>query len=247
MACHPSPFPLAVLAEASRIAPHRRTSSDGICGDERHAAEVSDHNPDSRGIPHAVDVSVDPGVFDPRDYLDAIVARGDPRLKYIVANFSGWRGLPNTLPDVIWDPSVALSWRQNGSFKRDHAISPHVHFSFTVAAEQSTTPLFGASGPPAPPAPPPPPITTDLGAADVKITDITMNLDGAGNGHVPVKGVKAGQVVAVTGIAAPSPEKVGKYLPIPRVNLTIGEDTFAEVVVEGGAPHAAATVRVAHI
>lgn len=146
--CHPSPFPEHVLREADSISPHRRTSTDGICADQRHLEQgTSDHIPDARGIPHAVDISVDPPTFDPRDYLGGIVARRDARVKYIVANFSGWHGQPNTLPDVIWDPAVSLAWRQNGSFKRDHATSPHVHVSFTVAAENSTAPFFIARSP----------------------------------------------------------------------------------------------------
>lgn len=101
--------------------------------------------------------------------------------------------------------------------------------------------------PPTPPPPPHAPVTTDFGAAPVKITDLSMNLDGAGNGHVPVKDVKASQVVAVTGIATPSPEKVGHYTSVPTVNLTIGADGWAEIVVERGPAGGPVTVRVAHI
>lgn len=140
--CHPSAFPKFMLSSATAIAPHRRTGTDGICASSQHHANNpdSDHEPDYRGIPHAVDVSVDPGVFDPRDYLDVLVH--DHRFKYIVANFSGWRGKPNNLPDVIYENG---HWQQNGSFKRDHATAPHVHFSFVQAAENSTAVVWSTA------------------------------------------------------------------------------------------------------
>lgn len=246
--CHPSAFPQAVLAEASRISPRRRTTSDGICGDSEHRARVSDHNPDSRGIPHAVDISQStPGspywdpkysVFDAHAYGDQIASRmltgSERRVKYLVSFRNGH--------DQIFDPAVSLDWRPNAT-GTEHAS--HLHVSFTVGAEQSVAP-FLAYAPPAPPTPLPDPVTTDLGDAPVKITDIPMKLGGNGNGHVPVVGVKAGEVFAVTGIATPSPEKEGHYTPIPVVNLTIGANGFAEVVVEGGPPNGPATVRVAH-
>lgn len=246
--CHPTAFPNAVLAEASRISPNRRKTSDGICGDPRHRAEVSDHNPDSRGIPHAVDISQSTpgspfwlpsyGIFDAHAYGWAIGARMlsgvERRVKYLVS-FNGQH-------DVILDPAVSRDWRPNPT-GTEHAS--HLHVSFTVGAEQSVAPFFGVIAPPAP-VPVPPPVTTDLGDTPVEFTDISMKLGGNGNGHVPVPGVKAAQVVAVTGIATPSPEKVGHYTPIPVVNLTIGADGFAEIVVEGGPANGPATVRVAH-
>ncbi len=147
--CIPSAFPKAVLAEASRIAPGRRVSSDGICGDASHRSSGGDHVADWRGIPHAVDVSQSvPGapfwdsrfqVFDAHRLARAVAARRDPRVKYLVI------GQPYG-PDLIWDPSVSLTWRQNGSYKTDHRS--HLHVSFTVGAEQSTAPFFEVGDPP---------------------------------------------------------------------------------------------------
>lgn len=249
MTCTPSAFPLSVLAEASRISPRRRTSSDGICGDARHAAENSDHNPDSRGIPHAVDISQSTpgapfwlptyGIFDAHTYGFAIAGRMragvETRVKYLVSFLAGH--------DVIFDPAVSMTWRPNAT-GTEHAS--HLHVSFTDAAEQSTAPFFAVDAQPAPPIHVPPPVTVDLGDATMQFTDISMQLDNLGNGHVPVPGVDSGRVVAVTGIATPSPEKVGHYTTIPTVNLTIGANGFAEIVVERGQPNGPATVRVAH-
>lgn len=40
--------------------PNRRKDSDGSVGDTSHAARPSDHNPDSRGVVHAIDITHDP-------------------------------------------------------------------------------------------------------------------------------------------------------------------------------------------
>lgn len=152
-----------MLAEATRISPGRRKSSDGACGDAAHAAEVSDHNPSGpNNYCHAVDVSQSTpgapfwlptyGQFDAHAYARQIAARRDPRVKYIVI------GQPNG-PDIIWAPDH--DWRQNGSYKTDHRS--HAHFSFwsIPAVEQSTAPFFGT--------PKPPEEDMPLNAADAKM------------------------------------------------------------------------------
>lgn len=163
--CTPSPFPLAVLAEATRICPTRRgapghgISSDGICGDRAHQAEISDHNPDGRGIPHAVDISQSTpgapywqpglGIFDAHAYgfliAQRIAAGTERRVKYLVS-FNGH-------VDIIFDPSVSLTWRQNGAPKQDHASHLHVSFLSGTAVENSTAPFFGSTTPAPPSAP----------------------------------------------------------------------------------------------
>lgn len=144
--CNPSPFPKAVLAEASRIAPGRRTSSDGICGDIAHQHEVSDHNP-VRGIPHAVDISQStPGspfwqphfqVFDAHLYglliAGRIKAGTEKRVKYLVSNYGHG--------DVIFDPSVSMTWRSNATGS-SHESHLHVSFNYNFLTEQSTAPFF---------------------------------------------------------------------------------------------------------
>lgn len=153
MPCTPSPFPLAVLAEATRISPTRRTTSDGICGDPAHQAEVSDHDPDARGIPHAVDISQSmPGApfwtpaygqFDAHAHglliAARIVAGTEHRVKYLVSNYGHG--------DVIFDPVVSLTWRPNATGDQ-HQSHLHVSFLSEPWVEQSTAPLFQAALPP---------------------------------------------------------------------------------------------------
>lgn len=43
--------------EVDHAWPNRHTSSDGWIGDSAHASRASDHNPDRRGIVHALDIT----------------------------------------------------------------------------------------------------------------------------------------------------------------------------------------------
>lgn len=145
MACLPPPFAQAVLAEATRIAPGRRSSSDGICADAAHYRTGGDHVPDSRGIPHAVDISQSkPGApfwesrfaeFDAHALGDRIAERikagTERRVKYLVShNYQSGAAKVWSLERPYWHD-------QPGD---DHAS--HLHVSFTVGAEQSVAPFF---------------------------------------------------------------------------------------------------------
>lgn len=151
MSCNPTAFPKMVLETATEISNHRRTSSDGICGDARHRAEISDHDPDYRGIPHAVDVSEStPGapfwnsnysIFDAHAWGEKIAQRiinGDEkRVKYLVSHdYSTGRA-------KIFDPSIGkFYWRdQPGD---NHASHLHISFLSTsdLSVEDSTVPFF---------------------------------------------------------------------------------------------------------
>lgn len=170
MTCTPSAFPLAVLAEATRISPHRRgvpgygKSSDGICGDAAHRAEISDHDPDARGIPHAVDISqsmptapfwqpeLHPDQFNAHAYGEAIAQRmwsgQEARVKYLVSHNYATGNAKVCEPNRAWHD-------QPGD---NHAS--HLHVSFTVAAESSTAPFFGNVAPPE--------VDMPLNAADIE-------------------------------------------------------------------------------
>lgn len=150
----------SIYAEANRIAPGRRKSSDGTLGDRAHQAEVSDHNPDGRGIVHAIDISQSmPGspYWEPHyqqfnifaqfrrivhDYQVASPADRVRRwgwLKYLVW-FEASIGC-----EAIFDPEVSLSIRPNGHFKIGHTEHGHISIRHTVSAEQNTQPIFSGT------------------------------------------------------------------------------------------------------
>src|SRR5688572_10906117 len=65
--------------------PNRSRASDGTIGDPAHASRRSDHNPDSRGVVLAFDITHDPahGVDCERLYAHLVRVR-DPRVKYVI-------------------------------------------------------------------------------------------------------------------------------------------------------------------
>src|SRR5262245_2987274 len=67
--------------------PGRSKDSDGSVGDTSHSARKSDHNPDSRGVVHAIDITHDPrNGFDSYKFADMLLAKQDPRISYIISN-----------------------------------------------------------------------------------------------------------------------------------------------------------------
>ena len=87
----PAPVCKAALAQATRMAPSRSTVSDGICGDEAHAARTSDHNPGGAGYCHAVDITHDPSAgLDAREVYESIrlaaLQGRERRVTYIITH-----------------------------------------------------------------------------------------------------------------------------------------------------------------
>lgn len=65
--------------------PQRSKTSDGWIGDTAHQTRRSDHNPDSAGIVHAIDITHDPAHgCDVDQLLASILASRDARLKYAI-------------------------------------------------------------------------------------------------------------------------------------------------------------------
>ena len=154
MAWFAEPAVQTILLSANKVAPNRSHASDGVIGDATHSASTSDHNPDSDGGVHACDVTHDPaGGFDAWHWshvvADRIKAGLEKRVKYLVANDGAG-------PDMIFNPSISLTWRQNGSYKTEHRSHVHVSILYADAAEQDTTPFFVGADAPAPPPQPPP-------------------------------------------------------------------------------------------
>lgn len=104
--------------------PNRGKDSDGSVGDTSHAARPSDHNPDSRGIVHAIDITHDPnGGFDSYAFADLLLKNQDKRLSYVISNRRIGSGPAGTAPG---------KWRKYiGSNPHDH----HCHISITKAGE----------------------------------------------------------------------------------------------------------------
>src|ERR1043166_4285735 len=73
--------------QVNAIAPSRKKDSDGMKGDDAHAARKSDHNPNDNGIVLALDITTDPanGVS-ARALAEALVDSRDPRIKYVISN-----------------------------------------------------------------------------------------------------------------------------------------------------------------
>lgn len=112
-------------------------------------------------------------------------------------------------------------------------------------------PLAGFGPSPKPPKPipvvvPPPRTVTIPGDPTVEQTDLSMKLDGSGNGYVDFNSHKAVTVHGLTVIGTIDPSIAHAYSPIPRVGLTIGPAGWARVVVEGGIPNGPASVRIVH-
>ena len=110
----------------------RDKRSDGWLGDAAHKARVSDHNEDSRGLVHALDIDAD---LDPKDpgaaqrlanQIVAYAASGTPganRIKYVVFNDQIASG---TYANSMW------KWRK-GNYGHEH----HVHVSFSTKGENN--------------------------------------------------------------------------------------------------------------
>lgn len=108
--------------------PNRDKASDGWLGDSRHAARVSDHNPDEQGWVRAIDIDVDlfgkdakPKLMpDFADQLRAICAsKAERRIAYIIFN-----------KRIAGKPGWA--WRKYSSF---NGHTHHMHVSFEKEAD----------------------------------------------------------------------------------------------------------------
>ena len=112
--------------------PKRDKRSDGWIGDKAHAGRQSDHNPDARGLVHALDIDAD---LDPKDpgaaqrlanQIVAYAASGIPganRIKYVVFNDQSASG---TYANSIW------KWRGSG-----YGHLRHIHVSFSTKGENN--------------------------------------------------------------------------------------------------------------
>lgn len=140
MSCRCAPSLLLLQAELNTAFPDRQRgagSSDGCCGDARHAATKSDHNPDASGYAHALDVDddLDGNTADKAGeawYLCPILL-ADPRTKYVI--YERWIYYPGSPP------------------KRYTGVDPHtshIHLSIKPNAHADLRPWNIKENPPMP-------------------------------------------------------------------------------------------------
>jgi len=125
--------------------PGRSKDSDGSVGDTSHSARASDHNPDSAGVVHAIDITHDPrDGFDSYAFADMLLKQQDRRLKYVISNRRIGSGPAG--------PSAG-KWRPySGSNPHDH----HVHISIMPGALADDVAPWAIDGLAAPPIDAPP-------------------------------------------------------------------------------------------
>lgn len=132
-------------AQVNKRWPTRDKASDGVKGDAAHASRTSDHNPDSRGYVHAVDIDEDlrGSKHDARWFADQLIAYprgkvgGSARFKNVVYENQVASG---TYAKHFW------TWR-NG----DYGHTKHIHISFSNVGENdgnefSIPILYGQAG-----------------------------------------------------------------------------------------------------
>lgn len=112
-----APSLLALLAQIDAAYPHRSKAWDRAIGGEAHAASVSDHNRNERGIVCAIDITHDPANgCNAAELSEALRFAADPRINYVIFN----RRIFSAAPPKPW------VWRPyNGASPHDH----HVHIS----------------------------------------------------------------------------------------------------------------------
>lgn len=99
--------------------PTRSKVSDGILGDQQHAARHSEHNPNQAGVVCAMDITNDPAHGLPSEGLaEALRAAKDDRVLYIISNKKICSGAGQSHAAWVWRPYT-------GTNPHNH----HVHIS----------------------------------------------------------------------------------------------------------------------
>lgn len=139
-------------AQVNELAPKRNKSSDGWIGDAAHRSRPSDHNPDSKGIVHALDLTHDPGDgVDCQKLANILVQSRDPRIKFIIWNRKICSGTGQDQPAWVWRPYIGT----NPHSLHIHVSVKGVSFEDDAATwkglEALATPLTEAASPPTTP------------------------------------------------------------------------------------------------
>lgn len=135
--------------------PKRDKSSDGWIGDAAHQARKSDHNPDSRGLVHALDVDKD-GI-DPHRLVRVAIA--DSRVEYVIYN------------RTIWSRSRRFKSR---AYTGDNPHTGHVHISFRYGTQYENDVRAWNVAPKATPPAPKPNTPKPTGIPEVRLGSRTL-------------------------------------------------------------------------
>jgi len=102
--------------------PTRSKVSDGSIGDTKHAARVSDHNPNAAGVVTAIDITHDPAhLVDGRLLSRQLIA--DKRVKYVIFSGEIWKARTGK-----WEP-----------YRGANAHNHHVHVSVQAESADNIT------------------------------------------------------------------------------------------------------------
>lgn len=110
-------------AQVDAAYPDRPEGADGMIGDARHQAEKSDHNPNSRGVVCAWDITTDDRFTDRlAEDLRVLGKHGDGRVKYVI--FKG---------RIAGPAAKGWEWRPYSGFSKHF---DHIHLSVVGTAAQ---------------------------------------------------------------------------------------------------------------
>lgn len=123
-----APALVRLRSEIDAKFPARSKASDGWIGDSAHSARRSDHNPDAKGMVHAIDITNDPahGVRC-EDLVEQLILSKDRRVKYIIWDY-----------EIISGPAGPSPWvRRHYSGSNPH--TKHMHISCVYGPLENDT------------------------------------------------------------------------------------------------------------
>lgn len=134
---HLAPCLIALEDEINARYPKRSKRSDGSIASAAHSKQnpTSDHEADrGDGLVKAIDLTDDPPRFDPDDFLDHVITRRDPRVKYVIKDRRIWRSYKNHASHPpAWTPEPYTG-------ANDHLS--HAHLSVTDDGANDTSTWF---------------------------------------------------------------------------------------------------------
>lgn len=168
--CRCAPALKKLVAETNARFPGRNKASDGCCASQQHSKQnpTSDHEPDADGEATAQDITHDPlrGV-DCNAFVAMLVARRDPRVKYVIWNRTIWRSYDK--------PGLAAWTPQQYTGANSH--TKHCHVSVLREKKRDTSDWWRSTQPEDEVTP------ADIEAVAKRVAEILMDPDHLG----PVK------------------------------------------------------------